>query len=64
MEASRVTEHRVNVEMDDDEDDGYYWECSCGRSGSGSGGFLRAEIKSDEHIRDDERRVDTNKPFA
>lgn len=62
MAYSETTEHRLHIEMDEDED-GYYWECSCGKAGSGSGGFLRADVKSDEHIPTGESRIDTNKPY-
>lgn len=45
-----MIDHRVRIDMDDSDDDRYYWECDCGHSGSGSGGYLKAELHSDKHI--------------
>ncbi len=57
-----ITEHRVRIDMQDDEDNRYIWECECGRAGSGGGGYLRATVKSDEHIDYDggDTRVDVH----
>jgi hypothetical protein len=52
------TEHRIYTEHVHDR---WYWECSCGRSGSSSA--HRVDLASDRHIPEDEMRVDTNRPL-
>lgn len=51
-------DHKVYQYTEDGRD---YWQCSCGQGGSAPEGS--GDLASDNHIKPEESRVDTNRPL-
>lgn len=57
-----MTEHKIYTEeIEDSDGERSYWECSCGAGGSAA--TYKVDIASDRHIKEEDTRIDTNKPL-